>query len=133
MSYSLVEAACPSCKGDGKDVEYLDGPNHPCVVNCDHCNGTGKITNENLDWSRDPAASGWRSRAWPAPEGTGPWEVLVYDTGEWEVRGPPLGETLVQGKAKSVEDGKKWTVRVFEALFEALRNDENETQEGRGS
>jgi hypothetical protein len=33
---------CTICNGSGKVDDGLDGPNHPCFVDCDVCGGTGK-------------------------------------------------------------------------------------------
>ena len=49
---------------------------------------------EQLQWSRDPAASGWRSRTWPSPG----WELLVYDRGDWMVCGPDPYQAIAHGK-----------------------------------
>jgi hypothetical protein len=59
-----------------------------------------------LLWSRDHAASGWRSRCW-----VGSHELVVYDTGDWYIfhkgvlflsdptrSGPPSPGRLLQGK-----------------------------------
>ena len=63
-------------------------------------------------WYRDHAASGWRSRMWVGDK----WEALVYDEGEWEVRGPPIGHTVAQGKEANAELGKVRALKVLEAL-----------------
>lgn len=65
---------------------------------------------EQLRWHRDPAASGWRSRCWPNDvDGSvnARWQLLAYDDGRWEVRGPPHGDAVADGKEEG--DGVVWS------------------------
>ena len=69
--------------------------------------GAVAIRFEQLRWHRDPAASGWRSRCWPNDADAtvdGRWELLAYDDGHWEVRGPPQGLAVASGAAED-DDG----------------------------
>lgn len=63
-----------------------------------------------IKWHRDRAASGWRSRAWVLPQ----WELIVYDTGSWEV--PPNGFTVAFGDELSHEAGQAFAIRTFEDM-----------------
>lgn len=70
-----------------------------------------------LDWERDHAASGWRSRAWMG-EG---WELIAYDDGRWEVRGPPMGHALSHGVIPQdfvgfAQRAKKMALLAYKAL-----------------
>jgi hypothetical protein len=67
-------------------------------------------------WDRDPAASGWRSRCHLG----GQWELLAYDDGRWEVRGPPIGHELMGG---NVRDGEAAKAECLKALQEVQFGD----------
>jgi len=68
-------------------------------------------THEEIVWDRDHAASGWRDRAFVEP-----FELIVYDEGDWEVRGPPLGDTVAHGEEKDAEEARKRCLKVWAAL-----------------
>jgi hypothetical protein len=62
------------------------------------------------NWDRDHAASGYRSRAFLRNA-----EVIVYDTGEWEIR--ENGLATCSGKESDTDRGKLRALRVYEAMF----------------
>ncbi len=66
---------------------------------------------EAVDWCRDHATSGWRSRAW-LDKG----EVIAYDDGRWEIRLTGLVTTSAQGIEQDAERAKGRALRVYEAL-----------------
>jgi hypothetical protein len=77
---------------------------------------------EDVVWHRDPAASGWRSRAF-----VGEFQLLAYDDGRWVVR--LHDRTLEQGRST---DSRReamiymrqfaWLCRVFK-VEDALDRD----------
>ncbi len=67
-------------------------------------------TEPDVEWDRDPAASGWRSRAF-LPDF---WQVLVYDDGAWHIR--YRNEQIVSGKENDDESGKKRALAVYRAI-----------------
>lgn len=73
-----------------------------------------------VDWHRDPAASGWRSRAWLSDG----WELLAYDDGRWEVR---QGFAVAQGVEDDAEAAKLRAVRLYLALVERATSEEAKT------
>lgn len=66
----------------------------------------------DFEWHRDPAASGWRSRAFMGSM----WEILVYDDGGWEVRGPPLGHALTFGWVELPEAAFQRSISAYRSL-----------------
>ncbi len=70
-----------------------------------------KPDEEVVDWCRDPAASGWRSRAF-LDKG----EVVAYDDGHWWVC--LSGHSIVDasGDEPDAEKAKARALRVYEAL-----------------
>ncbi len=87
----------------------------------------GEMSQEEIDWNRDPAASGWRSRAFV---GDGFWsdgwsdgkrfELIVYDNGDWEVRGPPIGHAVAVGKEDTAEKGRARCILVWQSLIKEV-------------
>ncbi len=78
---------------------------------------------DGIEWHRDPAASGWRSRAF-LPEG----ELLAYDDGNWEVRltwrlPSMMGQTVAFGREICGERAKCRALRVYRALVESVSQD----------
>jgi hypothetical protein len=72
-----------------------------------------------LTWSRDPAASGWRSRALVGEgtfDGGKRFELIAYDDGRWEVRGPPIGHTVSYDEEKDGEAARARCLKVWAAL-----------------
>lgn len=73
---------------------------------------------KKIEWQRDPAASGWRSRAF-LEKG----EVVAYDSGAWFVF---LGGSYPDGRIRSVasaedmEPDAKRAKRRALAVYEAL-------------
>lgn len=57
---------------------------------------------EKIEWHRDPAASGWRSRAF-LRDG----ELLAYDDGRWELRLKPVGFASASGRERSGDLAKR--------------------------
>ncbi len=80
----------------------------------------GAITNvvavvgeELPEWESDHAASGWRSRAFLKHA-----EVIVYDTGEWEIRPKGgMGQATCGGKEVDAKSGEFRALNVYTALF----------------
>jgi hypothetical protein len=73
-----------------------------------------------VEWDRDPAASGWRSRAFVG-EG---FELLAYDDGRWEVRGRPLGHAVAFGREVDGTHAQVRAIHVWRALADPItRND----------
>jgi len=68
-------------------------------------------TEPSLAWYRDPAASGWRSRAF-LPNG----ELLAYDDGDWEIRLPGVDVSVAGGHEPDLESAKARAVLVHNAL-----------------
>ena len=64
-----------------------------------------------IEWNRDPAASGWRSRAFLSAG-----EVGVYDTGDWYVRLKSSAMADATGRASSITRGKRSALAVYTAL-----------------
>lgn len=67
-------------------------------------------------WGRDPASSGWRTRAFPPGA-----EILVYDDGQWFVR---LNESPVVnagGTEPTASQAQQRALRVYSTLREALQ------------
>lgn len=66
---------------------------------------------EPIEWCRDPAASGWRSRAF-LDKG----EVVAYDSGHWFVCLSGRGVASAQGDESDAEKAKARALLVYEAL-----------------
>ena len=66
---------------------------------------------DGIEWDRDPAASGWRSRAF-LDDG---WQLIVYDEGDWSIR--KNNEPLIQGKETSAAAGKARAIKIHAALI----------------
>lgn len=62
-------------------------------------------------WHRDPAAFGWRSRAF-LPNG----ELLAYDNGDWEVRLPGVVKSVAFGHEPDHEFAKARAIMVHDAI-----------------
>lgn len=65
-----------------------------------------------VNWDRDPAASGWRSRAF-LDKG----HITVYDDGEWDVVIRPNYQPSAHGKESDAELGKAKAIAVYNALI----------------
>lgn len=66
---------------------------------------------EPIEWCRDPAASGWRSRAF-LDKG----EVVAYDDGRWFVRLSGHASSDAEGVEPDAGKAKARALRVYEAL-----------------
>lgn len=62
----------------------------------------------DVGWDRDPAASGWRWRAFL----DGGWELLAYDDGRWEVR---HGSAVASGREADSTSARHRVVKVYAA------------------
>lgn len=84
---------------------------------------------ETIEWSRDPAASGWRSRAWL----DGSWghdELIAYDDGAWEVRrSTSNGHTVAQGKKMNGERAKGAAYRTWLCYVESEQRESEPARE----
>lgn len=70
---------------------------------------------DSIDWNRDPAASGWRSRAF-LEDG---WQLIAYDDGRWEIRHGVV-DGLAGGRESDGEHAKARAVLVHRALTQEL-------------
>jgi hypothetical protein len=73
------------------------------------------MTEEVIEWHRDPAASGWRSRAW-LDKG----EVVAYDDGRWFVRLSGHASPDAEDVEADAESAKARALRVYEALTSSV-------------
>lgn len=64
-----------------------------------------------VEWCRDPAASGWRSRAF-----LDGGEVVAYDDGRWFVCLSGHATADAEGSESDAEHAKSRALRVYEAL-----------------
>jgi hypothetical protein len=71
------------------------------------------VTEDEVEWHRDPAASGWRSRAF-LDRG----ELIAYDDGTWLVSLRGQAATSAIGREANGEKAKKRSFRVYNALVE---------------
>lgn len=62
------------------------------------------------EWHRDPAASGWRSRAW-----LDDYELVAYDDGRWEVRRGNVFSGAA-GQEVDAEAAKRRALKVYLAF-----------------
>jgi hypothetical protein len=65
-------------------------------------------------WDRDPAASGWRSRAF-LERGDKRYELVAYDDGGWWIYTPP--SVVANGYEADGNAAMARCIRVLEALL----------------
>lgn len=44
------------------------------------------------------------------------FELIAYDDGDWEVRGPPIGHAVATGKESTAEKARARCVKVWQAF-----------------
>lgn len=101
------------------DVQTSMDPTAPAVSVTEATGEEASGSTKTLEWHEDHAASGRRVRAWP-DEVQG-WELIVYEGGRWEVRGPPSGATMAFGEEFHAAVARLRVVEVFLSMTKEIR------------